>query len=257
MPPVAPTPVPAGPPVPDVTTPATTFDALYEAFNTWEKEDLQPGMNALATNVFNNATDAAASAAIAAASADAAVDARDAAVWASGTYATNAPAYSPINGLVYRRKAPGGASPTDPSADPTNWTLIATGDVTRDGVQTLTNKTLTAPALTNPAVTNYTETVRTVSGTAITIDDSLGSVTVVTTTGNCTITLPAAAAGKSRTIIVKYGGTHTLTFNGGTAIKWAGNTAPTPTSVNGKEDWYVFASVDTASTRGADAGRNF
>lgn len=213
--------------------------------------------NDAVVNAYNNATDAATSATSAGNSAAAAAASSGAPIWVSGSYATGVAVYSPINGMVYRRAAPGGATTLDPSTDPTNWTSIVIGDVTQTGTQTLTNKTLTSPVLNGATITNYTETVRAVSGTAVTIDLSLGTITKVSTTGNCTITLPAAVAGKSYTVVVAYGGTHTLTWAGGTAIKWAGGVAPTATSVNTKEDWYTFSSVDTASTRGQDAGRNF
>ena len=56
---IAPTPIDAGPAVPSSADSETTFDAAYEAFNAWEKNQLQPQANALAANVFNNATEAA------------------------------------------------------------------------------------------------------------------------------------------------------------------------------------------------------
>ena len=56
---IAPTPIEAGPVVPSSADSETTFDAAYEAFNAWEKNQLQPQANALAANVFNNATEAA------------------------------------------------------------------------------------------------------------------------------------------------------------------------------------------------------
>lgn len=46
-----------------------------------------------------------------------------AAEWVSGSYSTGAVVWSPSTGFVYRRKAPGGSSPTDPANDPTNWYL--------------------------------------------------------------------------------------------------------------------------------------
>lgn len=55
---IAPTPIDAGPIVPSSADSETTFDAAYEAFNAWEKNQLQPQANALAANVFNNATEA-------------------------------------------------------------------------------------------------------------------------------------------------------------------------------------------------------
>lgn len=55
--PLAPTPVDAAPDVPNSGTSESTFDMQYEAFNTWEATKLRPQINALAQNVFENATD--------------------------------------------------------------------------------------------------------------------------------------------------------------------------------------------------------
>lgn len=259
----APTPIAAGPTVPDRTVAEPTFDAQYEAFNAWEKNELQPGANALADNVFANANEAFASATMANNFAVAASASSGAAPWSAGSYVTGAAAYSLVNGLVYRRKAPGGSSPTDPSADSANWDAIVAGDVTLGGTQTLTNKTLTSPAINTPTVntptiTNYTETVNApAGGTAFTVNLANGTMQKLTTTGNVTITLPAAAAGKSYALEIAYGGTHTVTWAGGTSIKWAGGTAPAATSVNGKKDVYVFTCFDAAETLAQDGGRNF
>ena len=59
---IAPTPIDAGPAVPSSADSEVTFDAAYEAFNAWEKNQLQPQANALAANVFNNAQEAVAAA---------------------------------------------------------------------------------------------------------------------------------------------------------------------------------------------------
>lgn len=122
------------PPAPDPTTPAVTFDntaytwsAALPAFGTQTQ--------AVAANVHANALEAEADAnfaeqqalyalnskndAEAAAVAAAAVS--GATQWVSGSYATGAVVWSPTNGANFRRKAPGGASPTDPALDPTNW----------------------------------------------------------------------------------------------------------------------------------------
>ena len=109
---------------------ATRADAFLAALPTFATE-----ANALADAVNVDAAAVAADAATAEAQANAAIaaknDAEAAAVaasavsgatqWASGSYATGAVVWSPTNGQNYRRKAPGGASPTDPAADPTNW----------------------------------------------------------------------------------------------------------------------------------------
>lgn len=88
--PTAPTPIDAGPAVPNANDPEVTFDAMFEASLTWQKDDLQPQANALAENVYDNAVEAAASAVAADASADAAALSEAAAVAAAAS-AINAP----------------------------------------------------------------------------------------------------------------------------------------------------------------------
>lgn len=89
----APTPIDAAPAVPNSSTPEATFDAQYEAFNTWEHDKLQPQANALATNVYNNAQEAKANAdAAAAAAASAQSITNFKGNWADLTGALNMPA---------------------------------------------------------------------------------------------------------------------------------------------------------------------
>lgn len=136
--PSSPTPIDAAPDVPDSSIAEPTFDAQYEAFNAWEKTELQPGINALATNVYNNALEAEANVVAAAAqvtlaaaqavlahneatAAAAAVSVLGVLRWVSGdTYSIDQIRFSPIDNLSYRRLT-AGAGATDPSADPTNW----------------------------------------------------------------------------------------------------------------------------------------
>ena len=61
-----PVPIDAAPPVPSSSSPEPTFDAQYEAFNTWERDKLQPQVNALAEGVFQNAQSVAGDASTAA-----------------------------------------------------------------------------------------------------------------------------------------------------------------------------------------------
>lgn len=124
--------------------------------------------------------------------------------------------------------------------------------VGRATTDTLTNKTLT-----NPTITNYVETCYVPSAaSSFTVDLANGTCQKLTTNANCTITLPSSVAGKTFTIIVAYGGTHTITWAGGGTLKWAGGTAPTATSTNAKFDIYVFT-CDGTNTYGADGGRNY
>lgn len=86
---IAPTPIDAGPAVPSSADSEVTFDAAYEAFNAWEKNQLQPQANALAANVYGNAQEAVTAANTAIAEADAALGYRNTANSAATT-ATNA-----------------------------------------------------------------------------------------------------------------------------------------------------------------------
>jgi hypothetical protein len=116
----------------------------------------------------------------------------------------------------------------------------------------------TGGTLTGAIITGYTETYQApVAGSAVSPDIALGTLIELATTTNCTVTLPAAVAGKSYTIAVTFGGAHTLTFNGGTAIRWAeGGTAPTTTGVAGKIDLFVFTCL-TAKTLARSGGKNY
>lgn len=92
----------------------------------------------------------------------------------------------------------------------------------------------------------YEETVYAPSAaSAFTVNLSNGTVQILPTSANCTITLPSASVGRSYVLIVAYGGTHTLTWAGGTSIKWAGNSAPSTTSANGKYDIFSFICSST------------
>lgn len=138
----SPTPITALPTPPSTASPAN-FDAAGDAFlgalPTFRSE-----ANALATNVYGNATDAAASAASAstyagnaaaqvslaagqaanaAASATQSASYAGAAAWVSGTsYAINDVRFSPITMAIYRRLT-NGAGTTDPSLDAANWRI--------------------------------------------------------------------------------------------------------------------------------------
>jgi hypothetical protein len=128
---------------------------------------------------------------------------------------------------------------------------VLNGYVTPSSTDTLTNKTLT-----NPTITNYTETTFTAnSSTAITVDLANGTVQVITLTGNCTITMPTATAGKSFTLLLKTGtGGFTVTWSATT--RWPAGTAPTLTSAATKLDKFVFTS-DGTNWYGSNAGQNY
>lgn len=122
-----------------------------------------------------------------------------------------------------------------------------------------TSPTIATPTLTTPAVNGYTEGVctPTVTAGAVTLDVTTCTFQKVVTAANTTITLPSAAAGKSYTVQVCYGGAHTITWAGGGTLSWSAATAPTATSTNAKCDLYIFTSHGATYTFGQDGGRNF
>lgn len=114
-----------------------------------------------------------------------------------------------------------------------------------------------SPTLTAPTITDYTETTYVpAAGSAFTVVLSNGTLQKLTTTANATITLPASVAGKSYSLLVAFGGAHTLTFSGGGSLRWAGGAAPPATSVSGKVDIFVFT-CDGTFTYARGGGSNY
>ena len=114
----------------------------------------------------------------------------------------------------------------------------------------------TTPSLTNPTVTNYVETLYSANtGTALTISLANGTVQLLTLTGNATLTMPTAVAGKSFIIILAQDGTggRSVTW---TTVSWPSATAPTITSTLSKKDIYSFFS-DGTSWYGATIAQNY
>jgi hypothetical protein len=147
------------------------------------------------------------------------------------------------------------ANLTGPITSVGNATSIASQTGTGTTFVVANTPTITTPALTNPTVTNYIETVYTATG-SLTVSLANGTVQKITTSGSTTITLPASAVGKSFTILVVYAAVDSLTWAGGTNIKWAGAVTPTPTSTAGKIDIFNFYQ-DGTNTYGSVYGQNF
>jgi hypothetical protein len=99
--------------------------------------------------------------------------------------------------------------------------------------------------LTNPTVTNYVETLYSANtGTALTVNLANGTVQNLTLTGNATITMPTAVAGKSFIIMLRQDATGSRSVTWSTVV-WPGGAAPTITGTASKMDMYSFFSNGT------------
>jgi len=134
------TPLPTPPSRQDPSNFSTRADAFLGALPAFATEANAVAVDVNADAVLAQSAASDASAALAAVNATANVT-----KWVSGTtYTEGQVVWSPTTFLSYRRKTTG-AGTTDPSADGTNYTLIAgTGNVTLDTAQTLTNKTISS-----------------------------------------------------------------------------------------------------------------
>lgn len=116
--------------------------------------------------------------------------------------------------------------------------------------------TISGASISAGSFTGYTEIgPAPTTGTALSPNLANGTLFRLITNGNATITLPTPASGKSFTVVVEYGGTHTLTWAGGTR-KWVDGTVPTPTSTNGKIDVFTFVCLDGSNWLAFVSGQN-
>jgi len=181
--------------------------------------------NAVASEVNGYASNAQTAKTQAEAAAAAALATANTSLWVSGTtYAVGVVTYSPITFLSYRRKT-SGAGTTDPSADATNWQLVAgSGDVTLTGTQTLTNKTLISVISTATKETK-------VSMPANNFDLNTANYftkTISTTTTFTVSNVPSSGTSIAFILDATNAGSAAITWFSG--VKWAGGTAPALTA---------------------------
>lgn len=84
-------------------------------------------------------------------------------------------------------------------------------------------------------------------------DPSVQSVSRLTLTQNCTLTLPTATAGKSFTLVLVQGGSGSYTISCA-AAKWPGGIVPVISTAVGAVDYLSFVCVDGATWAGFVAG---
>jgi len=136
--------------------------------------------------------------------------------------------------------------------------IAATGNITLGNTTVGLGNTATSVGnltIANTTVSNYTEQYTSTTGN-VTINLATGTFQNVAINAATTITLPSAVAGKSFTVQTYYTSNSTIVWAGGTSLKWASNTAPTPTAVTGKVDIFNFMQ-DGNVTYGAIFGQNY
>jgi hypothetical protein len=147
------------------------------------------------------------------------------------------------------------------AASDTTLARSAAGKVTIEGVeittasntQTLSNKTITGLF--------ETKTAPSISAGTLTLDCAAGNVFVVALNANITTlsfsNVPATGTAVGITLeLVADGTQRTITW--GSAVKWPGGTAPTPTATNGKVDRVVLTTHNGGTTWYAStAGQNY
>tara|TARA_R110000868_G_scaffold376606_2_gene641626 strand:- start:824 stop:1708 length:885 start_codon:yes stop_codon:yes gene_type:complete len=138
----------------------------------------------------------------------------------------------------------------------TGYTASGATGTTSTNLVFSTSPAITTATLTNPTVTNYVETLYSANtSTAITVDLANGTVQNLTLTGNATITMPTAVAGKSFIIILSQDATGGRTVTWST-VSWPAATAPIITSTASKRDIFSFFSNGT-SWFGTTIGQNY
>ncbi len=109
---------------------------------------------------------------------------------------------------------------------------------------------------------NVVEAVSTVaaSGTAQTIPDPATggrTISLITLTGNCTLTFPTATAGVSFTVVLVQDATGSRTVTWPGTVLWSNSAAPYLTTTAAKRDVFTFLCADGANWLGFNSGQNF
>ena len=195
-----PPPIGAAPPVPSSLDPEATFDAQYEAFNTFERDVLVPGINAHTVNVHANAQaaetaadnagtakQAAEQAAINAQnSANAASVAAGATEWVPGaSYSKNDMVWGQTQpGVLYRCILAHSGITTPPENDTTRWVFVG-------------SRATVSPTA-GPSAVTFTRSAGVITQISFTQDGKPGT-TTITRSGGLLAQVVTTYDGKTRT----------------------------------------------------------
>lgn len=157
----APTPITPGPPVPSSTDPQETFDAMFEASLSWQRDQLQPDANALAENVYQNALETQMNAneamadAVNAAASQAAAAASQSAASGSATSASGSASAAAGSASAANTSATNAASSATAAAGSatTASTAATTAVAARDQAEIFATQQMTATSTTSHSLT--------------------------------------------------------------------------------------------------------
>ena len=111
----------------------------------------------------------------------------------------------------------------------------------------LSGSTLTGNLIQSATFANYNERVisSSISAATLSLDLSQGNVFDVLVSQSMLVTFtnpPSATLADSVTLVSRYDGTRTLTWDG--AIRWPGGTAPTISTTSGSTDIFTFVTIN-------------
>lgn len=144
---------------------------------------------------------------------------------------------------------------TSTAAAATDSILVAIGKLQ---AQVSLRATIASPSFTGTSTFQGVRetTVTANTGTAYTVANTASSISILTLTGNCTFTFPAAASGGQFTLILAQDATGARTVTWPATVRWAGGTAPTITATASRTDVISFVS-DGTYWLGFVGGQNF
>lgn len=159
------------------------------------------------------------------------------------------------DGVVTRAKT---SSAVQTSLDAADNAIPLSQKGAASGVASLDSSSkLTATQLPDTVLVESVNTVGASGSTETLPDVSTATVHRVTLDANCALTFPAAAAGKSFTLVLIQDGVGSRTVTWPGSILWASGIIPTLTTTASKQDMFSFICVDGTNWMGLIVGQGF